>query len=180
MLERLLYGALVVAALASAPGCSTLQRSQIEVQDEFYKSRKITKESTDKGVKKQEARYEYKNGIEARVTYIKMQEDAIDVHIYIDEDPHNILVRNIPVQNTPSGSSYRIKINGEKVTRTIGFCWNESMVQIVLEGERVKEVTADGKNFPWYILFEKKGWEALPGVETDIEGGYHTERCRKM
>jgi hypothetical protein len=147
MLERLLYASLAVAALTSAPGCATIEKSTQEqrVQDSFYAEKKVLEEiAGEKSVL-----YTYRNGIEAEVTY-KKNEGLSDIYINILVDPNNVLVQGIPVTETPDNCSYQEMVDADKVKKAITFSLDTgTTVSILITGQSLTYVklreTKNGK-----------------------------------
>ena len=188
MLEKIVYTGLAAAALAGAPGCNSVENNsaennQIGLQREvntFYTSMKVLKEREGADFKEEDVHYQYKNGIEAVVTYKNGPPRLMSIRIDVISDPNNVLVRNTTAATTPDDLIYEIMGDAGTTKESVSFTMNRSRVIAVFKDSRAQYIKIDGRVYsvgtPISDLVERK----LGEMKEDLSHEAHKRKVESM
>ncbi len=177
MLERLISAVIITTALAGTPSCATIGPVQEQtLESAFYTEKKVLEEQ--KG--EISILYKYKNGIEAEVTY-KKNERLSDIYINILADPNNVLVRGIPVSETPPNASIQEMVDGEEVKTAIDFTVpNSGRVSIKFRNREQEYVKVGERDYVVPFPLKAEGQKHLKRIEEYLDFEAHRRILKAM
>ena len=180
MLEKILKG-ISVMTFVSLTHCAiddAVNRSFADDRYSFYRKKVVLTEDYGEEIKTQKTKYVYDNDIEVEVNYKKIGKIK-DFMLTVKKDPHNLLIKNTPKNDSAVGLTYYIFFNHSplkdpldtppiKYFRQINFRYDGNNIGLTIFANLDLKYSCNGREGEIPKVFRSRIFDKLQEVDMEL------------